>query len=58
MIAPAVVARANAKSLVCLLELNKAQQHLAGITPGLVCLLVGIETINDIIADIKQALDK
>jgi O-acetylhomoserine (thiol)-lyase len=37
-------------------QMNESQQRLAGITPGLVRLSVGIETIDDIIADIEQAL--
>jgi len=37
-------------------QLNEEQQRAAGITPGLVRLSIGIETIDDIIADIEQAL--
>jgi len=37
-------------------QLNEEQQRAAGITPGLIRLSVGIETIDDIIADIEQAL--
>jgi O-acetylhomoserine (thiol)-lyase len=37
-------------------QMNESQQRLAGITPGLVRLSIGIETIDDIIADIEQAL--
>ena len=38
-------------------QMNKEQQRLCGITPGLVRLSIGIESIDDIIADIKQALE-
>ena len=37
-------------------QLNEAQQHAAGITPDLIRLSVGIEHIDDILADIDQAL--
>jgi O-acetylhomoserine (thiol)-lyase len=37
-------------------QLNEAQQKAAGITPGLIRLSVGIETSDDILADIEQAL--
>jgi O-acetylhomoserine (thiol)-lyase len=37
-------------------QLNEEQQRLAGITPGLVRLSVGIETIDDVLADIEQAM--
>ncbi len=37
-------------------QLNEAQQRGAGITPELVRLAVGIEHIDDILADIDQAL--
>ncbi len=37
-------------------QLDEAQQAAGGITPGLVRLSVGLEHIDDIIADIKQAL--
>jgi len=37
-------------------QLNEEQQRLAGITPGLIRLSVGIETIDDVLADIDQAL--
>lgn len=37
-------------------QLNEEQQRLCGITPGLIRLSVGIETIDDILADLKQAL--
>jgi O-acetylhomoserine (thiol)-lyase len=38
-------------------QLSEAQQSEAGITPELVRLSVGIEHIDDILADIDQALD-
>lgn len=37
-------------------QMNEQQQRDCGITPGLVRLSVGIETIDDILADINQAL--
>ncbi len=39
-------------------QLTDAQLAASGITPGLIRLSVGLENINDIIADIDQALDK
>jgi len=39
-------------------QLNPEEQISAGVTPGMVRLSIGIEHIDDIIADIKQALDK
>jgi O-acetylhomoserine (thiol)-lyase len=39
-------------------QLNEEQQAAGGITPGLVRLAVGIEHIDDIIADIDQAIKK
>lgn len=39
-------------------QLNDEQLLAAGITPGLVRLSVGLEDINDILEDLKQALDK
>lgn len=39
-------------------QLNEEQQRSGGITPGLIRLSIGIETIDDIIADIEQALAK
>jgi O-acetylhomoserine (thiol)-lyase len=36
-------------------QLNEEQQAAAGITPGLVRLAVGIEHIDDILADLEQA---
>ena len=37
-------------------QMNDVQQRLCGITPGLIRLSVGLETIDDILADIEQAL--
>lgn len=37
-------------------QLSEEQQRLGGITPGLIRLSIGIESIEDIIADIDQAL--
>lgn len=37
-------------------QLNEEQQAGAGITPGMIRLSVGIESIDDILADIDQAL--
>jgi O-acetylhomoserine (thiol)-lyase len=37
-------------------QMNPEQQRLCGITPGLVRLSIGIETMDDIVADITQAL--
>lgn len=39
-------------------KMSKEARAAAGITDGLVRLAVGIEDISDIIADLKQALDK
>jgi cystathionine beta-lyase/cystathionine gamma-synthase len=39
-------------------QLSDEQLHRAGIPPGLVRLSVGIEDPNDLIADLKQALDR
>lgn len=39
-------------------QLNAEQQAAGGITPGLIRLSVGIENIDDILADIDQALTK
>lgn len=39
-------------------QLTDSQLIAAGITPGLVRLSVGLENIEDILEDIKQALDK
>ena len=40
------------------LSMGKEARETAGITDGLVRLSVGIENVQDIIADLKQALDK
>jgi O-acetylhomoserine (thiol)-lyase len=39
-------------------QLSEEQQRAAGLTPDLVRLSIGIESVEDIIADIDQALDK
>ncbi|MDA9904389.1 PLP-dependent transferase [Hyphomicrobiales bacterium] len=39
-------------------QLSEEQQIAAGVTPGYVRLSVGIEHIDDILADLSQALDK
>ena len=39
-------------------QLSEAQQRLAGLTPELVRLSIGIENVDDIIADLDQALAK
>jgi O-acetylhomoserine (thiol)-lyase len=39
-------------------QMNEEQQRLCGITPGMVRLSIGLETIGDILADIEQALEK
>lgn len=39
-------------------QLNEAEQRKSGVKPGLVRISVGIEHIDDIIADIEQALEK
>jgi len=39
-------------------QLDANEQTSAGVTPGMVRLSVGIEHIDDILSDIKQALDK
>jgi O-acetylhomoserine (thiol)-lyase len=36
--------------------LNEAQQAAGGITPDLIRLSIGIEHIDDIVADLDQAL--
>ena len=36
--------------------MNEEEQRNCGITPGMIRLSIGIETIDDIIADISQAL--
>ena len=37
-------------------QLTDEQLHEAGITPGMVRLSVGVEHVDDIIADLDQAL--
>jgi O-acetylhomoserine (thiol)-lyase len=39
-------------------QLNEAQLNACGITPGLVRISVGLENAEDLLADVKQALDK
>jgi O-acetylhomoserine (thiol)-lyase len=39
-------------------QLNAEQQIAAGVAPELIRLSVGIESIEDIIADLEQALEK
>ena len=39
-------------------QLSEEQLKAAGIAPGLIRLSVGIEDVDDIIADIRQAMDK
>jgi O-acetylhomoserine (thiol)-lyase len=39
-------------------QMNEEQQAAAGITPELVRLAVGIEHLDDILADLDQALAK
>ncbi|MEH7216197.1 bifunctional O-acetylhomoserine aminocarboxypropyltransferase/cysteine synthase [Bacillus toyonensis] len=39
-------------------QLNEKQQRLAGVTPELIRLSVGIENVVDIITDLEQALSK
>ena len=39
-------------------QLSPEEQLSAGVTPGYVRLSIGIEHVDDIIADISQALDK
>jgi O-acetylhomoserine (thiol)-lyase len=54
----------DAKSLACHpastthRQLNDEEMILAGVSPDLVRISVGIENIEDIIADVSQALDK
>jgi len=38
-------------------QLNEAEQQAAGVTPDFVRLSIGIESLEDIIADLDQALD-
>lgn len=37
-------------------QMTEEQQRAGGITPGLVRLSIGLETADDIIADIEQAM--
>jgi O-acetylhomoserine (thiol)-lyase len=37
-------------------QMNASEQRLCGITPGMIRLSIGIESIDDILADIDQAL--
>ena len=37
-------------------QMNEIEQQNCGITPGMIRLSIGIETIDDILADIDQAL--
>jgi O-acetylhomoserine (thiol)-lyase len=39
-------------------QMHEARQKAAGITPGLVRLSVGMEHIDDLPADLEQALDQ
>ena len=39
-------------------QLTPEEQLSAGVTPGYVRLSIGIENVEDIIADIAQAIDK
>ena len=39
-------------------QLNDAELEAAGVTPDLIRFSVGIENVDDIIADIQQALDQ
>ena len=38
-------------------QLTAEQQQAAGVTPGYVRLSIGLEHIDDILADLEQALD-
>ncbi len=38
-------------------EMSPARRRLAGITDGLIRFSIGIEDVNDILADVRQALD-
>jgi O-acetylhomoserine (thiol)-lyase len=54
----------DAKSLACHpastthRQLTPEEQMKAGVTPEMIRLSVGIEHIDDILADLEQALDK
>jgi len=39
-------------------KLSEAERQEVGITPGLIRISVGLENIDDILKDIRQALDK
>ena len=39
-------------------QLSPDEQHATGVSPGYIRLSVGIEHIDDILADLEQALDK
>ena len=39
-------------------KLSEAERQEVGITPGLIRISVGLEHIDDILADIRQALDQ
>ena len=39
-------------------QLNDAELEAAGVTPDLIRFSVGIENVDDIIADLKQAIEK
>ena len=39
-------------------QLDESQQQAAGVTPDLVRLSIGLESIDDILWDIDQALEK
>ena len=43
---------------MCIRDRSEEQQIASGVTPGYVRLSVGIEHIDDILADLSQALDK
>jgi len=53
----------DAKSLSCHpastthRQMTEAEQARAGVTPGMIRLCVGIEHIDDILADLQQALE-
>ena len=38
-------------------QLTEEEQHATGVTPGYIRLSIGIEHIDDILADLSQALD-
>src|SRR5262249_39807646 len=39
-------------------KLTEAERNSVGITPGLIRISVGLEHVDDILEDIRQALDK